>query len=115
MLELVVEGAPLRQAIGWDARPEEHFAGLGARHARRVDHAGRAIQLGADRAYTGPDCPPDMLTIGGIPQGDYAPVPWLQSSRGYAVHAGGHGNGMRFDLGAERTAVSARIAAGPLR
>ena len=114
-LELVVEGAPLRQALAWDARAEEHFAGLGARHARRVDHAGRAIQLGADRAYTGPDCPPDMLTIGGIPQGDYAPVPWLQSSRGYAVHVGGHGNGMRFELGAERTAVSARSSAGPLR
>ncbi len=47
--------------VGWDARAEEHFAGLGARHALRVDHAGRAIQLGADRAYTGPDCPPDML------------------------------------------------------
>ena len=113
--ELAVDGAPLRHAAGWDARAEEHFAGLGARHALRVDHAGRRIQLGADRAYTGPDCPPDMLAIGGVPQGDYAPAPWFQSSRGYAVHAGGHGNGMRFHFGADRTTVSARCNAGPLR
>ena len=32
----------------------EHFAGLGARHALRVDHAGREIQLGADRATPAP-------------------------------------------------------------
>ena len=76
---------------------------------------GRRIQLGADRAYTGPDCPPDMLAIGGVPQGDYAPAPWFQSSRGYAVHAAGHGNGMRFHFGADRTTVSARAKAGPLR
>ena len=114
--ELVaIEGAPLRVAMGWDARAEERFAGLGVRHALRVDHGGRRIQLGADRAYTGPDCPPDMLAIGGIPQGDYAPAPWFQSSRGYAVHAGGHGNGMRLHFGADRTTVSARAQAGPLR
>lgn len=115
VLELAVEGAPLRHAAGWDARAEEHFAGLGVRHAPRVDHSGRRIQLGADRAYTGPDCPPDMLAVGGIPQGDYAPVPWVQSSRGYAVHVGGYGNGMRFHFGEDRTTVSARCAAGPLR
>ncbi len=113
--ELEVDGAPLRHAAGWDARAEEHFAGLGARHALRVDHAGRRIQLGADRASTGPDCPADMLAIGGIPQGDHAPAPWFQSSRGYAVHAAGHGNGMRFHFGADRTTVSARANAGPLR
>ena len=115
VLELEIDGAPLRQAAYWDARAEEHFAGLGARHTLRVDHAGRRVQLGADRAYTGPDCPADMLAIGGIPQGDYAPAPWLQSSRGYALHVRGHGNGMRFDLDSEHTAVSARSAAGPLR
>ena len=114
-LELEVDGAPLRHAAGWDARPDEHFAGLGARHAMRVDHAGRRIQLGADRAYTGPDCPADMLAIGGVPQGDYAPAPWFQSSRGYAVHADGHGNGMRFHFGTDRTTVSARASAGPLK
>ena len=115
VFELEVDGAPLRHAAGWEARAEEHFAGLGARHAVRVDHAGRRIQLGADRAYTGPDCPADMLAIGGVPQGDYAPAPWFQSSRGYAVQAGGHGNGMRVHFGEDRTTVSARARAGPLR
>jgi alpha-glucosidase (family GH31 glycosyl hydrolase) len=115
LVEFEAGGAPLRIAADWDGRPEERFAGLGARHALRVDHAGRAIQLGADRRYTGPDCPPEMLEVGGIPQGDYAPAPWLQSSRGYAVHAAGHGNGMRFELGSEKTVVSARAHAGPLR
>jgi alpha-glucosidase (family GH31 glycosyl hydrolase) len=115
LVELELDGAPLRLAADWDGRPEERFAGLGARHALRVDHAGREIQLGADRAYTGPDCPGEMLEVGGIPQGDYAPVPWLQSSRGYGVWAEGHGNGMRFELGDDRTVVSARASAGPLR
>jgi len=112
---LTVEGGPLRHAVGWDARADEHFAGLGARHALRVDHAGRRIQLGADRRYTGPDCPPDMMAIGGVPQGDYAPAPWFSSSRGYAVHVDGHGNGMRMHFGADRTTVSARCTAGALR
>ncbi|MEO6462667.1 MAG: TIM-barrel domain-containing protein, partial [Candidatus Eisenbacteria bacterium] len=115
LVELEVEGEPLRIAADWDGRAEEHFAGLGARHALRVDHAGRRIQLGADRAYTGPDCPADLLADGGVPQGDYAPAPWLQSSRGYGVWAHGHGNGMRFELGSEKTVVSARARAGPLR
>jgi len=114
-IEVEADGVLLRHAVGWEARSEERFAGLGARHALRVDHAGRRIQLGADRAYTGPDCPADMIAIGGIPQGDYAPAPWFQSSRGYAVHADGHGNGMRFHFGADRTTVSARASAGPLR
>ncbi len=35
---------------------------------------------------------------GGIPQGDCAPVPWLLSSRGYAVWVRTHANGTRFDL-----------------
>jgi alpha-glucosidase (family GH31 glycosyl hydrolase) len=115
LLELELDGEPLRIATDWDARAEEHFAGLGARHALRVDHAGREIQLGADRAYTGPDCPADLLADGGVPQGDYAPAPWLQSSRGYAVWAEGHGNGMRFELGDEKTVVSARARAGVQR
>ena len=115
LLEFEADAAPLRIACDWDARAEEHFAGLGARHALRVDHAGRLVQLGADRAYTGPDCPSDLLARGGVPQGDYAPAPWLQSSRGYAVWAEGHGNGMRFELGDEKTVVSTRCVAGPLR
>ena len=55
------------------------LTGLGARHGLDFDQRGRRIQLGADRRYTGPDCPPEMLEQGGIPQGDYAPVPWLLS------------------------------------
>ncbi|MDQ3632784.1 MAG: hypothetical protein M3417_16240, partial [Actinomycetota bacterium] len=117
LFELDARDAPLRLAVEWGERPEERFNGLGARHHSSVDHHGRAIQLGADRSYTGPDCPPDMLELGGIPQGDYAPAPWLQSSRGYAMWVQTHANGTRFDLGAtqERYAVSTRANAGPLR
>lgn len=104
----------LRLCVEWDRRNAEHFAGLGARHHTKVDHADRDIQLGADRRYTGPDCPPDMHELGGIPQGDYAPVPWLQSSRGYAVWCRSDANGVRFDL-REGVGVSARSSAGPLR
>ena len=78
--------------------PEQRFIGIGARHGLHVDQAGRNLQLGADRAYTGPDCPPDMLDIGGIPQGDYAPVPWVISSRGWAAWIENDGQGVRFDL-----------------
>jgi alpha-glucosidase (family GH31 glycosyl hydrolase) len=94
--------------------PQQHFVGLGARHGLHVDQAGRHLQLGADRAYTGPDCPPDMLELGGIPQGDYAPVPWLLSSRGWAAWVETDGHGARFDLGDE-VVISTRRAAGPLR
>ena len=57
-LELSVDGKPLRLAVDWDRRSEEHFVGLGARHGTEFDQRGRAVQLGADRRYTGPDCPP---------------------------------------------------------
>jgi alpha-glucosidase (family GH31 glycosyl hydrolase) len=113
--ELTAEGEPLRLAIDWDRRAEEHFAGLGARHGTRFDQAGRVIQLGADRRYTGPDCPPEMLASGGIPQGDCAPVPWLLSSRGYGVWVQTEANGTRFDLESERVSVSTRAQAGSLR
>ena len=115
VLELEADGEPLRLAAEWDTRAEERFVGLGARHRAHVDQAGHAVQLGADRRYTGADCPPELLAEGGIPQGDYAPVPWLQSSRGYAVWAQTDGNGTRFELGEERVSVSVRAAAGPLR
>jgi alpha-glucosidase (family GH31 glycosyl hydrolase) len=111
---LEAEGEPLRLAIEWDGRPAEHLVGLGARHGTALDQAGRAVQLGADRRYTGPDCPPEMLASGGIPQGDCAPVPWLCSSHGYAVWLQTEGNGARFELG-ERISISARAHAGPLR
>jgi alpha-glucosidase (family GH31 glycosyl hydrolase) len=94
--------------------PVERLVGLGLRHHPRLDHAGRDIQLGADRHYTGPDCPAEMLSEGGIPQGDCAPVPWLLSSRGYGVWCAGDGNGTCFDLAGERISVSTRALAGAL-
>jgi alpha-D-xyloside xylohydrolase len=114
-LELDAEDRPLRLALDWDRRSEERFVGLGARHGTQFDQAGRAVQLGADRRYTGPDCPPDMLAAGGIPQGDCAPVPWLLSSRGYGAWIQTDANGTRIDLAGERVSVSTRASAGPLR
>ena len=101
---------PLRLALEWDRRSEERLVGLGARHGSQLDQSGRAVQLGADRRYTGPDCPPELLSEGGIAQGDCAPVPWLLSSRGYAVLVRTEANGTRFDLSGQRIAVSTRAA-----
>jgi alpha-glucosidase (family GH31 glycosyl hydrolase) len=115
VLELDAEGTPLRIAIDWDRRSGERFVGLGARHGTQLDQAGRAVQLGADRRYTGPDCPAEMLALGGIPQGDCAPVPWVCSSRGYGVWAQTYANGTRFDFSGERSSISTRAVAGPLR
>ena len=53
------------------------------------------MQAWADRRYTGPDCPPDMLEVGGIPQGDYVPVPWLVSDQGYSLWLETLGDGGR--------------------
>jgi alpha-glucosidase (family GH31 glycosyl hydrolase) len=114
-LGLHAEGAPLRLAVDWDRRSGEHLNGLGARHCTQLDQIGRAVQLGADRRYTGPDCPPEMMAQGGIPQGDCAPLPWLNSSRGYAAWVQTYANGTRFELAGDRLAVSTRAAAGPLR
>ncbi len=114
-LELEAEGAPLRLALDWDRRSEERLVGLGARHGTQLDQAGRSLQLGADRRYTGPDCPPEMLAQGGIPQGDCAPVPWLSSSRGYAALVETYANGTRCELAGERVTLSTRAHAGPLR
>ena len=114
-LELTAPGRPLRLALDWDRRSEERLVGLGLRHGTSLDQAGRSIQLGADRRYTGPDCPPEMISEGGIPQGDCAPVPWLLSSRGYAIWCQTEANGTRFDLDGDRISVSTRAHAGPLR
>ncbi|MBA2420495.1 MAG: glycoside hydrolase family 31 protein [Thermoleophilaceae bacterium] len=114
LIEAEARPAPLRLGVRWEARPGESFTGLGARHGETLDQAGRRVRLGADRRYTGPDCPPDMLEVGGIPQGDYAPVPFLVAQRGYAVWLETGGDGALFDLGAH-PAVSGRGAAGPLR
>ena len=113
-LSLLADDEPLRLALEWDRRSEERFVGLGARHGTRFDQAGRSVQLGADRRYTGPDCPPEMLSAGGIPQGDCAPVPWLLSSRGYAIWVQTESNGTCFDLDGDRISVSTRAHAGPL-
>jgi alpha-glucosidase (family GH31 glycosyl hydrolase) len=113
-IELEADEDPLRLALEWDRRSEERFVGLGARHGTQLDQAGRVVQLGADRRYTGPDCPPELLAGGGIPQGDCAPMPWLLSSRGYGVWLQTEANGARFELG-ERVSISARSTAGPLR
>ncbi len=113
--EFAADGDPLRLGLDWERRSEEHFVGLGARHCPQFDQAGRTVQLGADRRYTGPDCPPEMLAAGGIPQGDCAPMPWLLSSRGYGVWVQTDANGTRVEMGGERVSVSTRAAAGPLR
>jgi len=113
-LELTTERPCLRLAFAWSGHPEARYLGLGARHGLHADQAGRRVQLGADRRYTGPDCPPDMLDVGGIPQGDYAPVPWVCCSRGWAAWLETAGNGTRFDL-EDDVVLSARAAAGPLR
>ena len=68
------ERQPLRLAIDWDRRPEERFVGLGARHGTILDQAGRTVQLGADRRYTGPDCPPEMLAEGASRRGTARPL-----------------------------------------
>ena len=70
------------------------------------------MRLGADRRYTGPDCPPEMLAEGGIPQGDYVPVPWLLSSAGWAAWVETWGAGLDLDLDG-RVTVSQRAVAGP--
>jgi alpha-D-xyloside xylohydrolase len=112
--ELAPEQEPLRVAIDWRRRSDEHFVGLGARHGTQLDQAGRVVQLGADRRYTGPDCPPELLAGIGIPQGDCAPVPWLISSRRYATWVRSQGNGVIFDLAGDRVGASTRASAGPL-
>jgi alpha-glucosidase (family GH31 glycosyl hydrolase) len=103
-----------RLELAWPGHPEQRFAGLGARHGLRVDQSGRTVRLGADRRYTGPNCPPDMLDIGGIPQGDCAPVPFVLSSRGWAAWLETEADGACFSLG-EEVELSAREAAGALR
>ena len=103
-----------RLGLAWPGHAEQRVTGIGARHGLHVDQAGRSVWLGADRRYTGPDCPADMLDQGGIPQGDYAPVPWVLSSRGWAAWVETTGHGAWFGLG-DVIELSARAAAGPLR
>ena len=81
LVALSTDVAPLRLGdLGCRARRAGDRSRCPPRHAVRP--AGRHVRLGADRRYTGPDCPEDMLEVGGIPQGDYVPGPWLVSSAG---------------------------------
>ncbi len=114
-LEVSPEGEPLRVALDWRRRADERYVGMGARHGTQLDQAGRIVQLGADRRYTGPDCPAELLAGGGIPQGDCAPVPWVVSSRGYAAWIRSAANGIQFDLSGDRVSASTRCSGGPLR
>jgi alpha-glucosidase (family GH31 glycosyl hydrolase) len=113
-IEFEAAGEPFRLSAAWRPHPGERLTGLGARHGEGFDQRGRVLQLGADRRYTAPDCPPDMLDAGGVPQGDYAPAPWLLSSLGAAFWVETHGPGLELDLG-NPLVVSQRGAAGPLR
>jgi alpha-glucosidase (family GH31 glycosyl hydrolase) len=117
VLELTAEGEPLRIGTRWPGATGERLTGLGARHGATFDQSGRVVRLGADRRYTGPDCPPELLEVGGIPQGDYAPVPWLISSAGYGMWLDCDGDGIEFDLrgDGEPFSISSRAAAGPHR
>jgi alpha-glucosidase (family GH31 glycosyl hydrolase) len=113
--EAEVPGPHLRTGFRWPVAPGTRLAGLGARHHPSVDHAGRDVQLGADRRYLGPGCAPEMEARGGIPQGDYAPIPFLQSGAGWAAWLDTAGNGTRFDLADDAVAPSVRAVSGPLR
>lgn len=115
LVELRGDPEPFRLEAGWRADDEERLTGLGARHGLPFDQRGRRIRLGADRRYTGPDCPQDMLAEGGIPQGDYVPAPWLLSNAGWALWAETWGPGLHLDLAGPELSLSQRAAAGPLR
>jgi alpha-glucosidase (family GH31 glycosyl hydrolase) len=115
LVELRADPEPFRLEAAWQAGRGERVTGFGARHGLPFDQRSRRIRLGADRRYTGPDCPEDMLAEGGIPQGDYAPVPWLVSSAGWALWAETWGPGLDLDLAGPDHSLSQRAAAGPLR
>jgi alpha-glucosidase (family GH31 glycosyl hydrolase) len=115
VVELRADPAPFRLEAEWDAPAGERVTGLGARHAEPFDQSGRRIRLGADRRYTGPDCPPEMIDVGGVPQGDYVPAPWLISSAGRAFWSETSGQGLDLDLTGDAHSISQLAAAGPLR
>ncbi len=113
-IELEAADDPLRLGASWSLGASEQLTGAGCRHCLRFEQSGRTILLGADRRYTGPYCPPDMLDVGGVPMGDYVPVPWLLSSASWAAWVECDGPGVELDLASE-VALSVRAASGPLR
>ncbi len=115
VVDLRADPIPFRLEAEWDASPGERITGLGARHAEPFDQTGRRIRLGADRRYTGPDCPPEMMDVGGVPQGDYVPAPWLVSSSGRALWSETSGQGLDLDLTGPAHSISQLGPAGPLR
>ena len=66
--------AAARARVGGAAERAPHRPRRAPRRSPFDQRRPAASSLGADRRYTGPDCPPEMLDHGGIPQGDYAPV-----------------------------------------
>ena len=115
-LELEADGdaAAAGARMGPPLRGAARRAGRAARHRSSTRRA--ATSSSAPTAATpGPTARRSCSPEGGIPQGDCAPVPWLLSSRGYAVWVQTEANGTRFDLSASgsrsRPARSRRAAA----
>jgi len=84
LVEVESEGSPLRFGLDWVGRPASASPDGPAPHARlRPDGAVGSPR--GDRWYTGEACPGELRAEGGIPQGDYAPVPWVLSSGGWGA------------------------------
>jgi len=86
--------------------------GLGLRHQTSLDQAGRDVQLGADRRYTGPDCPPEMLAEGESRRATVRRCHGSTRARLRRVVSDVR-NGTRFELDGERIAVSTRAHRRP--
>ena len=115
VLELEADGAPLRQALAGTRAPRSTSPG-----SARATHC--ASTTPGARSSSAPTAPTPARTARRTCSRSAASRrATTRRRRGCSpraatrVHVGGHGNGMRFDLGAERTTVSARSAAGPLR
>ena len=80
------------------------------RPPRRAARSDRPASASAPTAYTGPDCPPDMLDVGGIRRATTRPS-WLP--RAAATRSGSKRRRRVGDLAT--LSVSTRAAAGPVR